>query len=257
LFWLDTGSKLLDLLEQVKDHLFVSEQIVSEVLRNKVGSFQKFTSLRLKEIQKEKADSPIPGHLFGLNEEESAELKKRFTQATEARNRLKKLADEALERIHQSEDTVSKRLSGVFATAISPTDEEMRRARNRKEIGNPPGKSRDRLGDQISWEQFLSHCDRKGIKRVWIVTGDSDFYDKAGDRCLLNPLLARDLNRLGVSESHCFDKLTGVEDFARNSGVKVEKLPTEQESEEIKKEIESLPPIGWLNTANEIPVGLW
>jgi hypothetical protein len=47
--------------------------------------------------------------------------------------------------------------------------------------------------------------------------------------------------------------LEGIQDFGRNAGVKADQLPTEQESTEIKKEIEALPPLGWLRTDDFIP----
>jgi hypothetical protein len=55
--------------------------------------------------------------------------------------------------------------------------------------------------------------------------------------------------------NHCFsDLLEGIQDFGKNAGVKTDQLPTEQESTEIKKEIEALPPIGWLTNDVMAPV---
>jgi hypothetical protein len=70
---------------------------------------------------------------------------------------------------------------------------------------------------------------------------------------LLNPLLHQDLRiACGAEVSiNCFSNLLdGIKDFGKNAGVKAEKLPTEEESTEIKKEIEALPPFGW-STADE------
>ena len=171
LYGLNTAKTLLDLLEQLKEHLFISEKIVDEVLMSKVERFQTFFSNRLKEIPH--MDSPVPGHLFGITEKETTELKDCFVRAKEARNRLRKLAGDTLLRISRSEDDVSLRLSGLFDSAISPSTEEMQRARERKEKGNPPGKARDPLGDQITWEQFLTHCQQRKIERAWIILHES------------------------------------------------------------------------------------
>jgi hypothetical protein len=71
------------------------------------------------------------------------------------------------------------------------------------------------------------------------VTADSDFVTKWKGHCLLNPLLSRELKESGVVEVHCFhDLLSGLQHFGANAGVKAEKLPTEEEATEIKKEIE-------------------
>lgn len=252
LFWLDTGSTLFDLLQQIKGHIFVSSQIVDEVLRNKVRKFNTFINVRLGEI--DTADSPVPDRLLGLTAKEAAEFKNQFNKAKAARDKLKRLAQKTLYRIHQSEDAVTKRLEPIFENAFTPTDEELGNARRRKESGNPPGKKSDPLGDQIIWEQFLSYCAKRGIKRVWIVTKDSDYHDKIDKSCLLNPVLTRDLHRVGVSEIHCFDTLTGVEEFAKKSGIDVTRLPTAEESEELKKELDELQPLSeWFtySTADE------
>ncbi len=42
----------------------------------------------------------------------------------------------------------------------------------------------------------------------------------------------------------CFDNiLGGIKDFIEQTGTKAEKLPTPEESEEIKEEQDSLPPV--------------
>jgi hypothetical protein len=45
----------------------------------------------------------------------------------------------------------------------------------------------------------------------------------------------------------------GIQDFGKNAGVKADQLPTEQKSTEIKKEIEALPPLGWLRNDDFTP----
>jgi len=143
----------------------------------------------------------------------------------------------------RSADDVSQRLENLFDNPILATNDEMCRARNRKEKGNPPGKKGDPLGDQITWEQLLTYC--KASKRLWIITSDKDFCIRHGDKTLLNPLLNRDLIRAcgAELENHCFsDLLEGIQDFGKNAGVKADQLPTEEEAKEIKEEIEALQP---------------
>jgi hypothetical protein len=90
----------------------------------------------------------------------------------------------------------------------------------------------------------------QGTAQVWIVTEDQDYFIRHNKRPLLNSLLYRDLTEAcGVELSvWLFDKLDdGIIDFSKKAGVKAEDLPTEQEAKEIKEEIETLAPIGWMN----------
>lgn len=69
-----------------------------------------------------------------------------------------------MKQISCSEDEVSKALIPIFDKAVAHSPKELQKARNRKEIGNPPGKKGDPLGDQLTWEQILTHF--KGKKRL-------------------------------------------------------------------------------------------
>lgn len=135
----------------------------------------------------------------------------------------------------------------------------MKRARDRKERGNPPGKQKDTLGDQITWEQLLTRC-KEGIYGLWIITNDRDYCIKHGERVLLNSLLYRDLMSacgLGL-EIHCYtDFVKGITEFRKKVGVSADKLPTEEEEKEIKEEIEALSSLGWQDTdrAQSLPAG--
>jgi hypothetical protein len=237
------GKKLLDSLEEQKAHIFVSAPIVDEVMRGKLDCARNLFSDKLKEIH-----SAVPDYLLGISDDKTAEFKNTFDQAKTASTELAKFAGDALAQISRSDDDVSERLKGLLDKAISPSASEMQRARERKEKGNPPGKPRDPLGDQVTWEQLLTYCKEMKTERLWIITKDNDFYTRWDKRLLLNSLLTRDLRDAcgAAPEIHCFsDLLEGIIDFGKNAGVKAEKLPTEAESAEIKQEIEALPPIGW------------
>jgi len=168
-------------------------------------------------------------------------------KSKDAKEELRKLTRDLLEQVSQSKDEVSKRLAGVFSKAVAPKEDELQRARIRREHGNPPGKRTDPLGDQLSWEQILSQC--QGNHWLWIITKDSDFATKHAGKMFLNAALYKELARLYPAEPEvfCFDNIPdGLEHFANTNGVKAEKLPTSEEIERIKKEQESLPPLGWL-----------
>jgi hypothetical protein len=235
------GKKLLASLEEQKDHIFISEQITYEVMRRKLGCAQLLFDRILKNI----IHSSIPDHLLDIADSEVARFRTMFGQVKEAKSELTTLAVNALAKISKSEDDVSMCLGRLFEKKVTPTDDEFRRARDRREIGNPPGKSTDPLGDQVTWEQLLTHCKAKNIQRLWIISSDTDYITMFGGSSFLNPFLHRELVNVRGSniEVHCFDKLgDGIKDFATKAGVKADKLVSDAELEKINKEIEALPP---------------
>ena len=255
LYRMVAGKKLLDSLEEQKAHIFVTSQIVDEVYRNKLRLAQVFFSEQFKLLDPTQVG--VPDHLFGISDETTREIRKDLLalreQAEKVKAQLTQLASNTLSQISRSEDEVSKRLKGLFDQAAVPSADELQRARDRKERGNPPGKDADPLGDQITWEQLLSYC--KGGKRLWIITNDKDYHTEYERTLLLNPLLRRDLTEdLGAStEVYCFNTLlAGVNHFGQNAGVKAEKLPTPDEVKEIEKEEKEFPFLGWLDSSSDL-----
>ncbi|MGC1863153.1 MAG: PIN domain-containing protein [Methylocystis sp.] len=235
------GKKLLDSLEEQKAYIFVSAQIVDEVLRNKLRCARDFFSDKLKEIQT--INASVPDHLLGISDQETSDFRRIIAQAEQTRKTLDDLVANALVRISRSEDDVSKRLGVLFDKSVFPSIDEMRRAIERKQTGNPPGKPTDALGDQITFEQLLTNCKELKCTRLWIITSDQDYCVKCGKVFLLNPLLRRNLIDVcgEALEIHCFGNLLeGITHFGKNADVKAEKLPTEKEAAEIKKEIEAI-----------------
>jgi PIN domain len=254
LFRMVAGRKLLAFLEEQQAHIFISQQIVHEVTRNKLNVAKKFLPDQFVTVSM----AQLPDHLFGLNDRDIADLKRRLNQAKQASEDLEKIAAEALILIGKSEDDVSRRLAPLFQNAIQPSPDEVTRARSRKERGNPPGKPSGPLGDEIIWEQFLSYA-REKRPRAWIVTRDGDYCTALNKRTLaLNPMLYGELRQAGVSDIRCFrDLLEASEDFAKNSGVTTKAVPTPEQSKDIRKEIDALPPLyfshaddSWMVAAN-------
>lgn len=173
------GKKLLNSLDEQKPYIFISAQIVDEVLRNKLRIAKSFFTDKLKKINT--VNALVPDHLLGISDQKTTYFREVIEQANEqakqAVKELSTLASDALSLISRSEDDVSRRLGEVFDKSVSPSIDEMRRARERKERGNPPGKASGPLGDQITWEQLLIHCKKSKCTRLWIVTSDQ------GDDC--------------------------------------------------------------------------
>jgi hypothetical protein len=246
LFRMDSGKKLLAALEEQDKYIFVTEQIVNEVERNKVRvavSFLATKQLKLDSIA-------VPDHLLSTTDSTVEDMRKQLREIGDSvkktKEDFKKLAHDLLEQISQSEDEVSRRLAAIFSHVVVPSTDEVRRSNHRKKFGNPPGKKGDPLGDQLSWEQLLAHC-KKNVKdkpKLWIVTNDSDYATKHDDRIFLNAKLYSELAQLYGSrpEVFCFDNiLDAVKHFTDTTKVKADNLPTPEEATEIKKEQAELP----------------
>jgi hypothetical protein len=198
----------------------------------------------------------VPTHLFSATDDRvqriHGALKKDHVQIDIVNEQLMELAHDLLDQITRSEDEVSKALEELFTKATPPTEDELQRARMRKELGNAPGKKNGPLGDQLNWEQILSRC--HGKSKLWIITGDGDFATQYGDKMFLNASLYQDLARLSQPppEVFCFNNIPeGLEHFADITKVRADKLPNQEVIEQIKKERDSLPPFGWSNSMDD------
>lgn len=226
----------------------MTAQVSEEVQRRKVEVATQFFTDLLKELKPRNIG--VPDHLFGTDRlvVVNARLREIQSKSNGMSEELINLVYDLLSQISRSEDGVSKALEDIFSKAAPYDEGEIQRARARKELGKPPGKKADPLGDQLNWEQILSQCRR--THRLWIITRDGDYATEYRGKIFLNAALYQDLVRQGqpVPEVYCFNNIPdGIKHFADKTKVKAEKLPTQEETEEIKKEQESLPPLGWLN----------
>jgi PIN domain len=226
LYWGEDVKKVLPRLEGLRHYIFVTQQIVAEVHRKKVQLAAGFFA---KQVKAGKMELEQTQNLLG--------------------------------QVSQSKDEVSKTLAGIFSQAVEDTKDELQHARERRERGNPPGNKSDPLGDQLNWEQVLSHCQNK--RWLWVITDDSDYatkYPKKSDdgnkhegEMFLNAALYQDVARRyepePAPEIFCFKKIMeGLDHFAAKTGVKVEKLSSE-EIEKINKEQEAS--LDWLGNYDD------
>ncbi len=256
LYGMVAGKKLLGSLEEQKTHILVTTQIVDEVYRNKLKVARAFFLAKFKNL--DISEGSVPDHLFGIGDEKTTELRDSLKQAAKVKDELVNLTVKTFSEISRSEDEVSRRLMEIFDKALTPSPEELQRARDRKERGNPPGKPEDPLGDQISWEQLLTYC--KGKHRIWLITADSDYHTTYEKTLLLNAKLYRELAAVcdEKPEVYCFsDLLNGIQHFGRNAGVKAENLPTVEEAKEIEQELNTLAPLAYnarMDAANMVAI---
>jgi hypothetical protein len=244
LYRIPSGKQLLAPLSEQSERIFVTQQVVNEVTRNKIEVAASFLSTHFPTLKLN--TFKVPDHLFGQTEGESKTIVKRMGEISTDIGKLNQaifdLTEGIMDKIGHSTDAVSMTLDPIFSRAKLHTDDELRRAKNRRELGNPPGKKTDPLGDQLNWEQILSQLTPKS--KLWIISRDGDYGSTYGGRLFLNKFLYDEL-RKGAPNAEAFlfrNIVDGIKDFTKATGVDANTLPTAAEEAEIKKEIEALPP---------------
>lgn len=227
--------KLLGSVIELTDKIFLTEQLGYEIDRNKLNVFRLSIDNYIKQTSLSK--TLLPEH---LDEDSSPKLsdwnkeRKSIEETITASNKsLTEILNEVLHDISISQDKVSKSLFSIYEKAVKPSSEDINRARLRKEIGNPPGKRADPLGDQLSWEQLLNIVPQ--IKRLWIVSTDKDYFTEHGKVLYLNPVLYNDLMKLNSGlEIKTFNILSeALRDFDKQE--KIKSIPTNDELDLISK----------------------
>ena len=143
LYEVTKGKKLLESLKEQQDYIFVTVQVVEEVQRRKLQIAATFLTGQLEKLDVSR--SGLPDYLFSISEDTiklREKLKELKPKIMEVHKGLTNAAVQALQKISRSEDEISTALAALFSKAVTPTPEEIRRARERKERGNPPSNSR-------------------------------------------------------------------------------------------------------------------
>jgi hypothetical protein len=221
---------LLPLVE-LSEHVLITQQVADEVNRNKLQVF-----LANSEFKAGPDAVRYPDHLIEGKEihELNRVVKELSSSAADATKRWRKIRADTANKISTNTDLTSTMLKPLFANAVRPTTEQFAAARDRYERGNPPGKKSDRLGDQLSWQQFLDAAE--GEKRVWIITRDSDYAELVDKRRLLNPFLHRELLEKGVQTVDVHDNLASAIKALKEAGLSASKLDEEKLTELEKEE---------------------
>ena len=240
-----SGKLALAALGEQADHIFVTQQVVDEVKRNKIAVMADFLTKELKGLTPQQTFSMLD-HLFGATEEQSKRIQRQMkeihSKIKQVNSEVRALALEIMSKISQSTDEVSRALAPIFAKAVCHSETQLQKAKERKESGHPPGKQNDPIGDQVTWEQILSRAVVQ--KKLWIITRDSDygaFYEGKG---FFNQFLYDELVNVSPNaELFFFNNIPdAIEHFAGKTGIKVNTLPTAEQREEIKKEETMLAP---------------
>jgi hypothetical protein len=214
--------KLLEELEKIKTSIFVTRQLVSEINRNKLDVFANSIVNYIADVKIKKVIIPEhfhqEHHIIDVLEWNKNRIELYNTNLKLIDN-LDLFFDENLKEISRSSDAVSQKLKSIFLNALDPDQDIITLSKIRKELGNPPGKKNDPLGDQISWEQFKNNVKDKRIKEVWVVSNDTDFFTTHNKKIYLNPFLMDEL--LSINDSikvNLFQSLAdGLKDYSQKN----------------------------------------
>jgi len=244
LYRIDKGKKLLTPLVEQIDYIFITQQVANEVQRNKIIVATDFLRKKSKELKLQTLN--LPDHLSDASADEK---RKNILQGmSEVTQKIKTMNAEvdalvldSIQQISRSEDEVSRALDQIFARAISHSPEELLRARDRRELGNPPGKIANPIGDQLTWEQILTHFKEK--KRLWIISRDGDYGTVYGGKGFPNRFLCDELSKITCNpEVYLFEDIVeGINHFVDLTGAKADQRLTPEEVEEITREEKALP----------------
>jgi hypothetical protein len=234
--------KLLQSLKEVKEHIFTTIQLRNEIDRNKLQVFLRSFKEHSKNFCMSKVS--LPEHLESdpdrILKDWNIETADIHTKVKGQKEKLTEIAKKLLEKINSSEDEISTILAEIFEHAKQHSTIQLEKARGRKELGNPPGKVNDPLGDQVSWQQLLDEIDT--VEEVWFITNDKDYITTFNNSCYLNTILIKELKeKKGDIKIFCFNSLAdGLKSFKKENPATIPSLPGDEELKKISNEERTL-----------------
>jgi predicted nucleic acid-binding protein len=194
---LEELNKLIVLLDQGKVHLWMPKQVFDEFWRNRENKVNE----ALKTLQQQKMNSRFP--TIGKDYEEYSLLRQHQKEYEKAHG---KLVEHIKRDVAEKQLKADKIVQGLFRKAkrIERTEKIVRAARERFEVGNPPGK-RGSLGDAINWETLLDSAPSN--EPLHYVTDDKD-YRSIIDSKQFNPYLFDEWKKLKGAEIVFYERMS-------------------------------------------------
>ncbi len=189
--------KLTKLLEDGTISLFYTEQLEKEIIRNRDSIVNDSISL-FKKVNF-KISTPAFCKLFAEFEEIQSLLKSANIKHSEL---IAKVTDK-IETNELQADTLIKDLLNR-AEQIEFTDPIYYSALKRFRVGNPPGKKKVTIGDEINWESLLAGIPNN--EELYFISGDGDFSSPINDK-ILHSFLSNEWKKEKSSEIHFFRSL--------------------------------------------------
>lgn len=176
---LEQLKKLIALINTDNIKLYLPEQTKNEFYRNREAKISdSLVKLRASRLNNQFPQICHPYAEFGI-------MKKAIKQfETNKAKLLEKLAHDAESGTLMADDVLNQLLSKSLSIATS--EDILKSAVRRYDIGNPPGKDRS-YGDAINWESLLSAIpDRDDLH---FVSDDKDFYSRLNEKNFNNYLV--------------------------------------------------------------------
>jgi len=194
---LEELKKLVVLAREGKVTIHLPEQVLQEFHRNR--------AVKIADALKRLRD-----HKFKLQFPQMSKAYPEYEKLQNAQRESKKQHAELLDKIEADAgsegleaDSVIEELFNVAKT-ISTTDELLSRARNRRDLGNPPGK-KESLGDQVNWEALLDSV--PAGEDLYLIADDGDFFSPL-DGAVLDPYLHYEWEEKKESEIYPYRRLS-------------------------------------------------
>ncbi len=214
---LEELKKLLVAIEKGEVNLYIPEQVISEYGRNR----ERKISDALKKLNNQRLSIQFPQICKQYNE---------FEDLMKLVELFEKRKKEMFEKLHEDIDTKNLRadkiISKLFnnAKVIKTNNEILMRARNRIDLGNPPGKTGSYC-DAINWESLLDSVPDN--EDLYLVTDDKDYISQIYENNL-SQFLLEEWNKKKNSNIYLYRRLS---DFFR------EKYPDIKLASDFEKEL--------------------
>ncbi|MDX1949900.1 MAG: PIN domain-containing protein [Rickettsiales bacterium] len=214
--------KLLKLIKDKEIDLYITEQVIDEIARNRANKIKE----KFEAFKNEKFKLQVPSYCKDY--EEYHKIKEILKDCERLHSEMLKKIQSDIEKSQLKADILIRKLSEC-AKKIERTSDIIEKAKIRIELGNPPGKNNS-LGDAINWESILS----LSVYSFTIISDDSDLYSPLNTDSL-NDFLKNEwkLNKKGPL--YFYRKLS---DFFRKKYPNIN-LETEQEKDRLIEKLSS------------------
>ena len=191
--------KLTDYISEKKIHLHLTQQVVQEFGRSRERIIAKVMG-QLKETDLSRNFPQVC-----KSYDEYKVLRKKIEEYSNARSSLLDAMEEDILNETLAADTLMKKLF-ASTSVIKNESAIVSKAKERMELGNPPGKTNS-IGDAINWETLLDSVEEG--QDLYLISSDGDFQSKYRKN-YMNPFLAKEWRRIKKSEVHFFTSLTAA-----------------------------------------------
>jgi len=214
---LEELKKLVVLVNEGEIKIYITRQVLNEYTRNRETKIAD----ALKTFKEDKLNNSFPA--FFKEYEEYENMRKAINEYQKnKKNLLDKLVVEIENHSLKADEIMTELISS--AGIMEPDETVLTRAKQRFDLGNPPGKNNS-YGDAVNWLMLLSHIDIG--TDLYFLSDDKDYFSEI-DNSKFNNFLKREWNVLKLSRLFFYKSLS---DFIKS------KYPDIKLASDIQKDI--------------------